>query len=181
MHRNKIFLTIYILSLLLRIGTAPLIFWFPLPAILLSFFLDGIDGEFASRKALTLAEYEYYDKALDLWWYTNAVLFSSFYFSDSPFIKYFLLLLFVYRLIGEVIFFKLNTRRILFWFPNFFEFFFVYFFIARYLPILWEQPWVSVISISLVGGKLFQEWWLHIAKLSTYEQITHKKKQWLEE
>ena len=91
----------YYFVILSRILVAPLIFIWPLLAIILSFFLDIIDIEFASRGALTLEKYERYDKALDLWWYFNVMIFSWF---QLPNYRYILLILFIFRTVGENIF-----------------------------------------------------------------------------
>ena len=171
------FFIIYFI-VLLRIVSAPLIFIWPLLSIILSFFLDVIDIEFASRKVLTLSEYERYDKALDLWWYFNVMIFSWF---QLPNYRYILLILFIFRTVGENIFFIKNDRRIFFLFPNFFEniFFLIFFSIYfRQLNFLLDKKFVFFSLSVVIIEKIFQEWWVHIAKISIPEHFFGKKRQW---
>lgn len=168
----------YYFVVLLRILVAPLIFIWPLTAIILSFFLDIIDIEFASRKVLTLSEYEKYDKALDLWWYFNVIAFSWFYLPDY---KFLLLILFIFRITGSIIFFLKNDRRIFFIFPNFFEnIFFLIFFSLNFKQLnflLDKKCFLFSISIAIIL-KIFQEWWVHIAQISIPEYFFGKKRRW---
>ncbi|MFA6016643.1 MAG: hypothetical protein WC744_00985 [Patescibacteria group bacterium] len=169
---------LYFSIVILRVLSAPLIFVWPLPAIILSFFLDVIDIEFASRKVLTLSEYERYDKMLDLWWYFNAVIFSWLYLLDY---KIILLILFVFRMIGNIIFIIKNDRKIFFAFPNFFENIFFLIFFSTYfkqLNFLLDKKYFYF-SIAIVTVlKIFQEWWIHIARISIPEHFFGKKRNW---
>ncbi len=168
----------YYFVVLLRILVAPLIFIWPLTAIILSFFLDVIDIEFASRGALTLEKYERYDKALDLWWYFNVMTFSWFYL---PNYRYVLLILFIFRTVGEVIFFIKKDRRIFFLFPNFFEnIFFLIFFSLNFkqLNFLLDKKYFLFSLSASISLKIFQEWWVHIAQISISEHFFGKKRNW---
>lgn len=169
---------IYIFISILRIIVAPIIFIWPLQAIILSFFLDLIDIEFASQKVLTLSEYETNDKALDLWWYLSAMIYSWFYL--TPY-KYMLLGLFVFRYIGDVIFFIKNDRRIFMLFPNFFENIFFLFFFSTYfkwLNFLLDKKYLAFSLITLLVFKIIQEWWIHVAQISIPEHFFGKKRNW---
>lgn len=169
---------LYYFVVLLRILSAPLIFIWPLLSIILSFFLDIIDIEFASRKVLTLDEYEKQDKILDLWWYLNSVIFGWFHL---PYYRFLLLILFIFRAIGEVIFIIKNDRKVFFLFPNFFEniffliFFSVYF---KQLNFLLNSQFIFFsLSVAIIA-KIFQEWWIHIALISIPEHFFGKKRKW---
>lgn len=169
---------LYFFIVFLRIITAPLVFIWPLPAIILSFFLDSIDIEFASQKVLTLAEYERWDKALDLWWYLNAMIFGWFSF---PYFKYFLLFLFVFRLIGDLIFFLKGDRRILFLFPNFFENVFLLISLSLFikpLNFLLDGKYFLTSLTVVILLKIFQEWWIHVALISIPEKFFGIKRNW---
>ena len=168
----------YYFVVLLRILAAPLVFIWPLPSIILSFFLDIIDIEFASRKVLTLSEYEKYDKALDVWWHLNIMIFSWFYLPDY---KIFLLILFILRMIGNIIFFLKNDRRIFFLFPNFFENIFFLIFFSLYfkqLNFLLGREFIYFSLSIMIITKIFQEWWVHIAQISIPEHFFGKKRRW---
>jgi len=169
---------LYYLIVTLRILVAPLIFIWPLISVILSFFLDVIDIEFASRKILTLNEYERYDKALDLWWYFNVMTFSWFHLTNYRFL---LLILFIFRTGGEIIFFIKNDRRIFFLFPNFFEniFFLIFFSIYfKQLHFLLDKKYIFLSLSSVIIVKIFQEWWVHIAQISIPEHFFGKKRKW---
>lgn len=172
---NKI---LFYTVVILRLISAPIIFIWPLQAIILSFFLDVIDIEFASYKVLTLPEYERYDKALDSWWYINIMAYSWFYLTNY---KYLLLALFIFRIIGEIIFFVKNNRRVFFLFPNFFEsIFFLIFFSSNFnqLNFLIDKNYFFISLLTVVIIKIFQEWWIHIAQISIPEDFFGKKRGW---
>lgn len=169
---------LYYLIVILRILTAPLIFIWPFPSIILSFFLDIIDIELATRGALTLEKYERYDKALDLWWYFNVMIFSWF---QLPNYRYILLILFIFRTVGEVVFFIKNDRRVFFLFPNFFEniFFLIFFSIYfKQLNFLLGREFIYFSLSIMIITKIFQEWWVHIAQFSIPEYFFGKKRKW---
>lgn len=169
---------LYYFIVLLRIIAAPLIFIWPLLSVILSFFLDVVDIEFASRRVLTLSKYERYDKALDTWWYINVMIFAWF---QMPNYRYILLILFVFRSIGEVIFFIKNDRRIFFLFPNFFEnIFFLIFFSIYFKPLhfLLSEKYIYFSLSVVIIAKIFQEWWVHIALISIPEHFFGKKRKW---
>jgi len=172
---------LYFSCVALRIILAPLIFLFPIPIIFILFFLDAIDVEFASRKVLTLNQYEKYDKALDLWWYINALVYSYFYL-NTYFI--FLFILFIYRLVGDILFFSKGQRKILVFFPNFFEnVFFLVFFSLHFNQLSFLLNginfYIALFFVCLI--KIIQEWWVHFAQISIPEDIFKKKRTWLQE
>ncbi len=169
---------LYYLIVALRILVAPLVFIWPLLSVILSFFLDVVDIEFASRRVLTLSKYERYDKALDTWWYINVMIFAWF---QMPNYRYILLILFVFRTIGEVIFFIKNDRWIFFLFPNFFEnIFFLIFFSIYFKPLhfLLSEKYIYFSLSVVIIAKIFQEWWVHIVLISIPEHFFGKKRKW---
>jgi len=168
---------LYFFCVALRIILAPLIFLFPVPIVLTLFFLDAIDGELASKKVLTLEQYEKLDKALDFWQYTNEIAFAA---TNLKTYFPFLIILFIYRMIGEVMFFFKNNRKILVFFPNFFENVFLLIFLATYFKqlnfLITNNFYIYLIIVCIL--KIIQEWWLHWKKLSTMEVFFHQKKNW---
>ncbi len=171
------FKPLYFLFVILRVILAPLIFLFPVPVVAILFLLDYFDGELASKKVLTLEQYEKIDKALDLWQYVYELLFCGFMLKI-----YFplLMIFFVYRMVGEILFFLTNKRKLLVVFPNFFENAFLLVFFGTYirrLSFLTGRNFALYLVI-VCALKLIQEWWLHWKNLSTMEIFFHKKKQW---
>lgn len=168
----------YFIIILFRVLMAPLIFIFPFQSVILSFFLDVIDIEFASRRVITLDQYEKNDKIFDLWWYAFCLFYSFFYLKHW---FNFLLILFLYRLVGDVIFFVKGHRKIFMLFPNFFEnvFFLLFFsnlFESLSFLISKNNFFISIIAVSLI--KIFQEWWIHWAQISIPEDFFGKKRHW---
>ncbi len=171
----------YKTNVCLRIISAAAIFYLPLPAFLLSFLLDIIDGDIAAQKVLTIREYEVLDKLLDLWWYSWSLAYSFFYFKS-----FFLILglLFIFRLIGALLFFWKKDRFWFFIFPDYFISFFVLFFLIHLFPdltFLIHKPIIYITLLFIIASKLIQEYWLHFAKLSFAEKIFGIKKNWRED
>jgi phosphatidylglycerophosphate synthase len=145
---------------------------------LLVVFTDLIDGDFAANNALTQDEYEFVDKLLDYWWYLISFIFV---YTFLPEWFWLLSLLFAWRTVGEVMFSLTRRREYLFIFANFYENFFIFFTLQAQFPALK----ISSIGINLyiwsgilVGLKLLQEWFIHIAKLSIREDFFKWKRNW---
>ncbi len=165
----------YYFVILLRIFTAPLIFIWPLLSIILSVFLDLIDADFA-HKVVSKKLYQLFDKNLDLWWFINIIIYSYFNFPDY---KIYLLILFVYRLIGQLIYYLSRNRGVLLFFPNFFEWVFILIFIGKnYYPSILKGETFNLIILIIFIVKIFQEWFLHVANLSIREDLLKSKREW---
>lgn len=165
----------YYLVILLRIFVAPLIFIWPLPAIILSVFLDLIDADFA-HKIISKKLYQLIDKNLDLWWFINIIIYSYFNYPDY---KIYLLILFIYRLIGQLIYYFSRNRAVLLFFPNFFEWVFILIFFGKnYYPLILNRGTYLTISLIVFIIKIIQEWFLHVADLSIREDFLKIKRQW---
>lgn len=168
----------YLFIINLRIIFAPLILVWPTPAIILSFFLDMIDAEFAYY-IVTKKQYQLIDKTIDSWVFLFEMILAW-----QMFINYrsFLLILFLWRMIGTFFFYLTKKRHLLFVFGNFFEniFFVIYFtsIIPGWNLLFNNKPafYSLLIFVSLI--KLFQEWFIHIAGLSIREDIFGKKRKW---
>ncbi len=98
---------------------------YPIPAYLFCSFLDIIDGQVAYEADLSWRQYSTYDKLLDYWLYVGIILY-SYRLEIFPII----LILFVIRSIGQIIFLVTNKDKYLFWFPNILERFFVLYLIV---------------------------------------------------
>lgn len=170
---------IFLFSSLLRVVLPLFIFKYPLFGVVAATFLDIIDIEFASRKVLTLMQYEITDKVLDTWWYFVALAYSG---SFMPQFFLILLPLFIYRLAGVVLFFLRRERKILFFFPAFIENVFLLFFFSLYFQSLnflteGNNLYFSLLVVSLF--KIGQEFWVHIAEISIPEDILKMKRDWV--
>ena len=162
------------LILFLRILVPLLIPRFPLPAILASLVIDGLDKSvLAGFTDLDLGFYQGYDKALDIYYLSIAYLTtmrnwsSTLAFAGARFLYY-------YRLVGGLLFELTGLRFLLFVFPNTFEFFFIFYEAVR---TRWDPRRMSkrliigVIAFLWIFIKLPQEWWIHVAKLDATDFI----------
>ena len=166
----------YYLVVLLRIIAAPLVFISPLIAIILSVFLDIIDGDLACL-VISKNKYEEIDKNLDFWWFANIMIYS---YSHYPQYKLFLFALFIFRFIGQALFAVSYKRIFLMYFPNFFEWsFFLIFLGVNYFPIVINSRLFYLNLGMIFILKIFQEWFIHVADLSVKEILSGKKRNWV--
>jgi hypothetical protein len=147
---------------------------YPIPAGIAALVIDGVDQTiFQVFTTLPLAGYQSYDKALDVYYLSVAYLSTLrnwtnlAAFAMSRF-------LFYYRLVGVLLFELLQIRALLLFFPNTFEYFFLFYEAVR---LRWNPRRMSA---ALVIGAAFaiwvfikvpQEYWIHIAQLDITDTI----------
>jgi hypothetical protein len=147
---------------------------YPIPAGIAALVIDGVDQTiFQVFTTLPLAGYQSYDKALDVYYLSVAYLSTLrnwtnlTAFAMSRF-------LFYYRLVGVLLFELLQIRALLLFFPNTFEYFFLFYEAVR---LRWNPRRMSA---ALVIGAAFaiwvfikvpQEYWIHIAQLDITDTI----------
>jgi phage shock protein PspC (stress-responsive transcriptional regulator) len=153
--------------LILRVGVPLAIPRFPLPAILAALVVDAADQTILAAFDAEPANYQGYDKALDIYYLAIAYLSTLrnwpawAAFGTSQFLWY-------YRLIGVVAFEFSGARVLLLIFPNTFEYFFIAYEAVR---LRWDPARLSARNIVFlaaaiwVGIKLPQEFWIHVAQL----------------
>jgi hypothetical protein len=163
----------FILVLLARLIIPLGIPRYPLPAILASLVVDAADQTIFQTFGGLPADYQSYDKALDIYYLVVAYASTmrnwhdSFAFSVARFLWY-------YRLIGTLAFELSGERFLLLIFPNTFEYFFIAYEIVR---VQWNPLRLSRRAIvSMAAGiwifiKLPQEWWIHIAELDVTDEL----------
>jgi len=141
---------------------------YPLPGVLASLIIDGIDQTiFQQYTNLPLDKYQGYDKALDIYYLTVTYL-STFRIWTNLFAFQLNRFLFFYRLSGVTLFELIQLRPLLMIFPNTFEYFFIFYEIVR---LKWNPGRLS--RLHLVGAaaliwifiKLPQEYIIHIAQV----------------
>ena len=167
-------IAVIVVVILLRLIVPLFIPFFPLPAVILSLVIDAVDQTvFQTFTRAPLDGYQSYDKALDIYYLTIAFL-STFRnwenltaFEVSRF-------LFYYRLVGVVLFESMQLRALLLFFPNTFEYFFIFMEAVR---TRWNPKRLATAGVVLamwaiwVFIKIPQEYWIHIAKLDTTDAI----------
>jgi hypothetical protein len=147
---------------------------YPLPTIIAALIIDGVDQTvFQKYTDLDLTNYQSYDKALDIYYLAIAYLATfrnwgnHFAFELSRFLYY-------YRLVGVVLFEALYLRALLLFFPNTFEYFFIFYEAVR---LRWNPArMVPVVVLGAASAiwmfiKVPQEYWIHIAKLDVTDEL----------
>ena len=123
-----------------------------------------------------VSNYQQLDKILDCFYLLTFLLVSRRWDKTT---KNILLGLFVYRIIGMVLFEIFSQREILFFFPNFFEFAFI-FFAYKYQFNAFNNITRSnkLAIITIIGGfKIIHEYVLHVwQKLDNYTALELLKK-----
>jgi hypothetical protein len=147
---------------------------YPLPGILASLLLDGVDQTiFQQFTGLSLEGYQGYDKALDIYYLSIAYVstmrnwVNHFAFRLSRF-------LFYWRLVGVALFELTQLRWLLLIFPNTFEYFFIFYvaYELRWDPERMTKRFLIVVAAAIwIVIKLPQEYWIHIAQVDTTDWI----------
>lgn len=147
---------------------------YAIPASLAALVIDGVDQTvFQTYTTLPLAGYQSYDKALDIY-YLSIQYLSTLRnwgnlagFAMGRFLYYF-------RLVGVLLFELLHIRALLLFFPNTFEYFFLFYEAVR---LRWNPRRLGAAAI--IGAafaiwvfvKIPQEYWIHIAQLDITDAI----------
>jgi len=149
---------------------------FPLPAILACLIVDAVDQSiFSAYTHLDLTGYQSYDKALDIFYLSMAMLTTLRSWSSRPAVEI-ARTLFYLRLIGVAIFEKSGWRPSLLLFPNAFEYFFIlYEFVrSRWNPAHRSTLFFIAAATLCWAIKLPQEYWIHIARLDLTDELKTK-------
>lgn len=144
----------YVFAAIVRILSLLVIIKWPMYGWFIIFFVDTIDYFFALRGGLTYAQYQLVDKSLDIlnrfYFVVPAIIFSW------P-VRDLFLLLFLYRLIGDFLYFKNKSEKYFLLFPNILEFL-----LPAYILLHHDLLLSLAVSIPL---KLAHEYGLHIKNL----------------
>ncbi|HWL45151.1 MAG TPA: hypothetical protein VNQ73_19565 [Ilumatobacter sp.] len=148
---------------------------FPLPAILVALVIDAVDQTiFQAVTDDPLPGYQAYDKALDVYYLTIAYCATMRNWRD-PVAFGVARFLFLYRLVGVVLFETTHQRWLLLVFPNTFEYFFIAY---EVVATRWDPRRLraaAVVSMALaiwVFVKLPQEFWIHVAQLDVTDFVS---------
>jgi hypothetical protein len=150
-----------------------LIIRYPLPAIIASLILDGVDQTIFQTMGYDPPGYQGYDKAMDVYYLAVAYLATLRNWTSSPAFAVGRFLYF-YRLVGVVAFELSQWRPMLLIFPNTFEYFFIAY---EALRLRWDparlalRTWVLIAAAIWIFVKLPQEWWIHVAQLDLTDEI----------
>lgn len=148
---------------------------FPLPAILGCLVVDAVDQPiFQTFTHVDLSAYQSYDKALDIFYLSIAVLTMYRNWKSLPAVQVGRVLFYL-RLVGVLAFETTGWRWLLFLLPNAFEYYFIFYEAIRRR---WTPPRLRarfyVVSAAVIWIlKLPQEYWIHIAKLDVTDEVKH--------
>jgi hypothetical protein len=147
---------------------------YPLPGIVASLLLDGVDQTvFQQFTGLPLAGYQGYDKALDIYYLAIAYISTHRNWANLQAFRVGRFL-FYWRLVGVALFEITHLRLLLLIFPNTFEYFFIFYetFRLRWDPKrLAGRHLIAAAALIWIAIKLPQEYWIHIAQLDTTDWI----------
>ena len=147
---------------------------YPLPAILTCLVVDGVDQSVLQAfTSLDLAEYQSYDKALDIFYLAIAMLATLRNWASYPAVQI-ARFLFYFRLVGVVLFVLIQWRPLLLLFPNTFEYFFIFYEVvrSRWTPTrLGTRFWIVAATVIWVVFKLPHEYWIHVAQLDATDVV----------
>lgn len=167
-------LSVFLIVLLLRLFVPLLILRYPLPAIVFALVLDAADQTiFQALTDLDLANYQSYDKALDVFYLAIAYI-AVFRNWRNPTAVAVAIGLWYYRLIGVTIFELTEWRPLLIIFPNTFEYYFIAIAIIRLRwteTALTRKQVISIAAAIWVFIKFPQEYWIHIAQLDVTDFV----------
>jgi hypothetical protein len=157
---------LYLTSAIRIIGVGTFLVIHPFLAYLINAFLDMADGPIHKHiLKIDPPKAQLIDKILDLWLYTTAI-FTIF--------NIFLLIFYLYRLAGQIVYFISRNKRLLVYFPNFFENFFLFFTLLDLISAnyLLEKPLFMYPSvILLIMGKIAHEVSLHRRNETVFDNI----------
>lgn len=157
----------------LRLGIPLAIPRFPLPAILATLVIDGLDQSVFAGLGLTTDRYQPYDKALDVYYLAIAYVATLRNWDRGPaftigrFLWY-------YRLVGVALFEATQQRWLLLVFPNVFEYFFIAIEAFKVARNPFRMTWRQIAGLAAfiwIVIKLPQEWWLHVAELDATDFV----------
>jgi hypothetical protein len=146
---------------------------FPLPAILGCLIVDAADQPiFQTFTHVDLSSYQSYDKALDIFYLSIAMLTMYRNWKSRPAIEVGRVLFYL-RLVGVLAFETTGWRWLLFLLPNAFEYYFIFYeaIRSRWTPTRLRAHFYIVSAAVIWILKLPQEYWIHIAKLDVTDQV----------
>lgn len=168
---------------LLRFLIPPFILKWPLLFTILAYVADALDvviidlldgrvSDFANLNRFYLTNYDVLDKILDQYYLIFAFLVVLRF--KNKVIKNMLVFLFIYRLIGVILYEVTKNLAYLFWFANFFENVFLIYLIQLKLfkrDILNNRKNIGIALLIAIGLKMPQEYLLHMTQIPPWETI----------
>ena len=156
---------IWIIWTILRLTVPLSILRWPLFGVLLSSYLDLSDYFYLSQTGVYMSHYQTWDKILDTF-YLAIAAYTCLSWKDVL-AKKVALFSFYYRFIGVFLAIILNFRGLLFFFPNFFENFFIFYLIYKKFrkeDLFINKKVAAVVIAAILLPKLLQEYSMHLVQ-----------------
>lgn len=160
----ELFLQLFIIAL--KFLVPALLLWHPFPAAWANYFLDVIDGDILLSLGMNEHTYQTIDKVADYVSYIFMLIVGLRWR-----IKNTIIVLFIYRTVGQLLFFMTRNELSFFYFQNFLEPL-----VMAYTAIMFKQGseakayetykrHFKLVWGLVIGYKLWNEWYLHFANI----------------
>ena len=161
----------FVIFSLIRIGAALLIFKWPLFGVLLSALLDGYDWDYLhTAKNFNYDLYQTWDKAMDVTYLTVAIITVR-HWKDAV-AKKIAIFFYSLRTSGVLLYFLFQIKPLLFFFPNIFENFFIWYLIFTHVSgghIISKSRAIWGIVIACIAiPKIIHEYVMHIKNVQLW-------------
>lgn len=144
-------------------------FLFPFQVSFANFILDSVDGDILMHWGLPFVLYAPIDKTADYLTYFVMLLVGR-----KWKIKKTILALFLYRSVGQILYFATGHDKYLFYFPNFLEPLFILFsalvFVDRKMAYERYKKYILSIWILIILYKMWNEYNLHVGHIDLSEK-----------
>jgi hypothetical protein len=171
MSRHRRALARFVVSL--KFAVPSLMLRFPLVGAWGNYVLDSIDGDVLLELGVTEETYQTIDKTADFYSYVIMLIVGHRWR-----IKRLIVLLFVYRAIGQGLFFMTRNEIVFLVFPNFLEpLVMIYTLLLVRHKGLEPQAYAAyqrhrgLIWMAIIGYKAWNEWSLHVANIDLSERV----------
>lgn len=161
----------FIIFSLIRVTGALLIFKWPLFGVLLSALLDGYDWDYLhTGKFFNYDFYQTWDKAMDITYLTVAIITVRHW--KDIIAKKIAVFFYVFRTSGVFLYFLFQIKPLLFFFPNIFENFFIWYLIFTHISreytisksgVIW-----GFIILCIAIPKIIHEYVMHIKNVQLW-------------
>lgn len=167
------FLILIIIFAIRFAGVTIMFFVNPLVGILINLIIDSLDGPIYKHiLKIDPLRAQYYDKVWDFIYYI--FLFARIY--DMNLVVFpILLVTFVYRMVGQIIFYVTANKRVLSLFLNFFEYFAIGFLLIHEINpdyLIPQLNWIIPMFLVLFLFKSWHEFFLHKYNKTLFDDVS---------
>ncbi len=150
----------------LKFLTPPFMLIYPFPAVWINYALDIVDGDILMQFGMNEFTYQMIDKTADYFSYIFMLILGLRWR-----IRRTIVILFIYRTIGQILFFVTRNELMFFYFQNFLEPLVMIYVLLIFKKESEEKAYISykrhfiLIWIIILVYKIWNEWYLHFANI----------------